>query len=72
MKKPKLGDYLLWKGEPAKIVCRADEPTYTIELLEEKTCTNCGKKLGKHQFSVIPASPLFQNNAEPIQTLKDE
>lgn len=70
MKKAKLGDYLFWKGDLAKIVGEAREKTIIIELLENNKCPHCEGDLGKKQISVIPTSPLFQENSEPIQTIK--
>ncbi len=66
---PKIGDYLTWKDKLAKIIGRADVPTVMIEMIEDDTCPHCGKSTGKHQFSVIPTSPLFQESAKPIQTI---
>ena len=71
MKIPKLGDFFLWKGKLAKIVCMAKEPTVVIETIESCKCPHCGGDLGKEQFSVIPTSPLFQQNAEPLPTLNN-
>lgn len=72
MKKPKLGDYIFWEGKLARIVWTTSEPTVGIELSEPNYCPHCAGSLGKHQFSMIPTSPLFQENAEPIQTLEDK
>lgn len=66
----KLGDYLLWKGELAKIVCATDKPTVTVELLEDKKCPHCNGSIGKDQIDVIVQSPLFQENAKPLQAIK--
>lgn len=38
MKNPKLGDYLLWKGELAKVVYETDQRTVGIELMEDCKC----------------------------------
>ena len=54
------GDFFLWKGKLVKIVC-----------IESCKCPHCGGDLGKEQFSVIPTSPLFQQNAEPLPTLNN-
>ena len=66
MKKPKLGDLFFWKNKLAKIVAMADQPTVVIEMYEPEKCPHCNGCLEKIQFSVIPTSPLFQENAEPI------
>ena len=72
MKVPKLQDFLLWKGKLAKIIARADRPTYVIELIESCKCPHCKGDLGKKQISVIPESPLFQENAEPVPTISND
>ena len=69
MKTAKLGDYLLWEGKPAKIVYEANDRTVGVELFENCSCPHCGGDLGKKQISVIPTSPMFQNAAEPMQTI---
>jgi len=69
MKNPKLGDYLLWKGELAKVVYETDQRTVGIELITDCKCPHCNKSLGKKQVDIIPTSPLFQENAEPLQTM---
>ena len=70
MKTAELGEYLLWKGKLAKIVYVAEERTVGIEPLDSCKCPHCDGDLGKEQFSIIPTSPLFQENAEPIKTIK--
>ncbi len=72
MKNPKLGDYLLWRGEMAKIVAIAESRTVVIEMLKDKYCPHCNKSLGKDQTNVIPTSPLFQKNAESIKTMSED
>ena len=69
MKTAKLGDYLLWQGKLAKVIGEIDRPSIIIELIEVETCPHCGIK--NSQFTVITSSPLFQENAEPIKTIKD-
>ena len=72
MKTPKLEDYILWKGQPAKIVGLSDGPQATIEIQESERCRNCkSERIFFRQFQVIIASPLFQENAMPIQTLEE-
>lgn len=71
MKNPKLGDYLLWEGKPAKIIAETDQRMVIIELLENKLCPHCSGDLGKNQIHIIPTSPLFQQNAECLPTMKD-
>lgn len=69
MKNPKLGDYLLWKGQLAKIVYETDRRTVGIEIQENCKCPHCDGDLGKEQINIIPTSPLFQQNAEPLQVM---
>lgn len=71
MKRPKLGDYLTWNGRLAKIVGGYDQPSVRIEFVDDATCPHCGESLGKEQFMMIPTSPLFQESAEPIQTMSE-
>lgn len=72
MKIPKLGDYLMWEGELCKVIGESNAWTVHIEKLHPEQCPHCNGELGKHQFSVIVASPLFQQSAEPIQTISNE
>ncbi len=69
MKNPKLGDYLLWKGKPAKVIGETDQRQVIFEMLEPTTCPHCDGDLGKEQVHMIVSSPLFQQNAEKIPTL---
>lgn len=71
MKKAKLGDFLLWNCKPAQIVAVADRPTVVINMLEERKCPHCQEPVGKDQFSVIVESPLFQENAQKVQTIEE-
>jgi len=70
MKNPKLGDHLLWKGQLAKVVYETDQRTVGIELFESCKCPHCDGDLGKEQIDIIPTSPLFQENAEPLQAMQ--
>ncbi len=72
MKNPKLGDYLLWKHELAKVVYETNKRTAGIELIEDCKCPHCNKSLGKKQIDIIPTSPLFQDNAISVQTMDKE
>jgi hypothetical protein len=68
---PKLGDYILWNGEIAQIISRTDRPTVGIKILEPKKCPHCENVIGNDFFDVIPESPLFLENAKPVQTMGD-
>jgi len=72
MKNPKLGDYLLWLGRPAKIIGTSNERQVIIELLEHEKCPECGADLGVKQIHVIVSSPMFQKGAESLPTIKDD
>lgn len=72
MKNPKLSDYFFWKGKMAKVIGIAESKTIIFEMLESNKCPKCGEDLGVNQISMIPTSPLFQENAEPIQTFEKE
>lgn len=71
MKNAELGDYLLWKGKPAKVIGETDRRQVIIELLEDARCPHCGESLGKDQIHVIVGSPLFQNGAKPMKTIQE-
>lgn len=71
MKNASLGEYLLWKGNPAKIIGETSSRQVIIELLENCKCPHCNGDLGKEQFHMIVSSPLFQENAKPIPTISD-
>ena len=69
MKTAKLYDYLMWKGKLAQVVGIADRKSVIIELKEKNLCPHCSGDLGFQQIQVIESSPLFQENAEPINTI---
>ena len=71
MKTANLGEYLLWEDKPAKVVGEIDRPCIIVEMLDAPVCPHCESVLEKHQFTVIPTSPLFQENAKPFPTIKD-
>lgn len=72
MKNAQLGDYLLWNGKPAKVIGETDRRMVIIELLENCRCPHCQGDLGKEQIHMIVASPLFQANAERMQSIQDD
>ena len=65
MKDARIGDFLLWNGEPAKIVAETEGRQVVIEMIESCKCPHCEGDLGKKQFTTIVSSPLFQQSAEP-------
>ena len=72
MKNASLGDYLLWQGKPAKIIGETSSRQVVIELLENCKCPHCQGYLGKEQIHMIVSSPLFQANAERLQSIQDD
>jgi hypothetical protein len=72
MKTPQLGDYLLWKGQPAQIISETNQRTVGIQLLENCKCPHCVGYLGKKRIDIIPTSPLFQENAETMKVMLDD
>lgn len=71
MKFPKIESWFYWKGNLAKVVGISDRPTVIVEMFDSKKCPHCGGILGKEQFSIIPDSPLFKENAKPLITLEE-
>lgn len=72
MKKAEPGDYLLWEGELVKVIGSSDSDRVVyMEYIDKPKCQNCGEPYDE-QFSAIESSPLFQRNAEPINTIKEQ
>jgi hypothetical protein len=69
MKTGKLGQFLLWRGKPAKIIGESNAPQVIIEMLENKCCPHCNGNLGKKQIHVILSSPMYQEGAEKIESI---
>ena len=72
MKNPKLGDYIKWKGDLARIIGGTDKRTIIIEMAKNCKCPHCDGDLGVEQIHVIPSAPLFQGNAESVQTMGED
>jgi hypothetical protein len=70
MKTANLGDFLFWKGKLAKIISVTTRRSVGIEIQDPERCPHCNGELERKQFDVIPESPLFQENAEPVQTIE--
>ena len=70
MVKGELGDLFIWKGKLARIVGICNEKVVIVEYLEHSRCPRCNHDLGAESFPVIESSPLFQENAKPIKTIK--
>lgn len=71
MKRAKLGNFLLWKGKPAKISGTYNQPSVIIEMFENKYCPHCNGDLGKEQIHMITDCPLFQENAEKVESITE-
>ena len=71
MKTGNLGQFLLWRKKPARIVGETSERQVIIEMLENKCCPHCQRDLGKEQVHVIVSSPMYQEGAEKIETISD-
>lgn len=69
MKTGKLGQYLIWKKRPAKIIGESNAHQVIIEMLENKRCPYCEGDLGKEQIHVITSSPMYQDGAEKLETI---
>lgn len=72
MKSAELDQFLLWEKRPAKIIAKSNGEQVIIEMLENKCCPYCNGDLGKDQVHVIVSSPMYQEGAEPLKTIKSE
>lgn len=72
MKTANLGDYLFYDGALVKVIAiNPGKKAIVMESLADELCPHCNKSLGKKQIEIIEDSPLFQDNAKPIQTITD-
>lgn len=71
MKTVKLGDVFLWKGQLVEAKwMNQGHPAIGFVTMETVRCPHCGENhevAASHE--VIISSPLFQQNAEPVQTI---
>ncbi len=63
-----------WKGKLVKVIgVNEGHRSIIMEYIDEKDsdliCGHCGHPVN-HHFDVIESSPLFQENAEKIETLE--
>ena len=70
MKNPNLGDYLLWKGKLVQVVCETSVRQVGMRPVKPICCPGCGLEAEEQIIWMIPTSPLFQQSAEPVQTMK--
>jgi hypothetical protein len=72
MKTAELGDYFLWKGQLVKVgwINRGSK-SIGFKFKREIHCPECGHlHLVDDSADVIEDSPLFQENAQPITSIK--
>lgn len=70
MKTADIGQVLKWKGKLVQVkFLNEGHRAIGMEFLEDEHCPNCGHNLGKKQFEIIESSLLFQENAEPVETI---
>jgi hypothetical protein len=69
MKQPEIGDYLLWRGEPAEIIGTADSKVVIIRLLKNPRCPHCKGELEEKHLYVVASSPMFKDGAKPMPTI---
>jgi hypothetical protein len=72
MKTGNLGQFLLWRKKPAKIIGETSRRQVIIEMLENKCCPHCNGDLGKDQIHVTVSSPMYQEGAERLDTILDD
>lgn len=66
--KAELQDYFLWEGKLCQVISinRGDK-SIGFKEVGSKPCPTCGEE---KWYDVIESSPLFQENAKPINTIK--
>jgi len=73
MKDCNLGDYLIYESQLVKCVAvNPGRKEVILETLEDEYCPHCKESLGKKQMGIIVSSPLFQNGAQPLQTINQD
>lgn len=71
MIKAELNDYLEWEGRIYQVKwINPGSRSIGAESIDQSKCPHCGGDIGKDTFDMIESSPLFQENAKPIQTIK--
>jgi len=58
---------LKWKGELVEVVGISEGRTIHMQSVNAEKCKLCGSV---KQYDVLENSPLFQENAEPVDTLE--
>lgn len=71
MKTVELEDIVDVNGDIGKVICYAEGKVVTIEFFEKwETCPHCGEKIRKATYSMLEHSPNFQNDVNPVKTIK--
>lgn len=63
----KPGAVFKYQGEEMKVISIAEGRVINFVPVKEDDCIDCGRG---REFHLLENSPLFQDNAEPIDTLK--
>ena len=70
MKKANLGDIFLYQCKLVEVVAiNEGHRSIVFQEINPKRCECCGEI---KQYDIIESSPLFQENSEPIQTIKQD
>lgn len=71
MKTAKLNDYLEWNGRLYQVRwTNSGNKSIGMMSLDRNKCPHCGHDVEYDSMDVIESSPLFQENAMPIKTIK--
>jgi hypothetical protein len=66
-----LGDIVDVKGDIGKVICYGQGKDVTIESFDKwETCPHCGEKIRKATYTMLESSPNFQNDVNPVKTIK--
>jgi predicted MarR family transcription regulator len=61
-----VGTILKWKGELVEVSWYGEGKEITMTPIGAKPCKKCGEI---KRYHILEHSPLFQENAEPVETL---
>ena len=68
-----LCDYLEWEGRLYQVIGDdKGQRQIILKSMEKTVCPHCQGILDYDFIHVIPTSPLFEQNAKPIKTIKDK
>jgi len=71
MKTAEPNDIIDWCGRLYKVIgLNPGHKAVAMESIDDNVCPHCGGVIGKDRMEIIESSPLFQENAEPIKTIK--